>query len=159
MSNARFIPMSIKTIGISDGGVAIAERLYTHRFSGVDFVVAHQDRAVLAGCGVSTQIHLAGEKTVSRVAEELRRALAGADTVFVLADENDDTGITPLIGDIAQDMRVLTTGIVTWPSLKFAGAWPPAEERGLSFLRQGVDTLLVVPDDSGIPGLLNALGA
>lgn len=163
MSGARFLPMSIKIVGIGNGGVKIAERLNEKKWTAVEFLAAHADAKALAACRVQKKIHLADKKTMKQAEDELRQALAGADTIFVIADEDDDTAITPMIGKIAQEMNVLTTGIVTRPSLleeqmaKRQGF--VREEEGLRLLREGVDALLIVPDDTSIPSLLSALGA
>lgn len=163
MSGARFLPMSIKIIGIGNGGVKIAERLNQKNWTAVEIMAAHADASALAGCGVKKKIHLAGKKTMKQAEQELREALAGADTIFVIADEEDDTAITPLIGKIGQEMHVHTTGIVTRASLleeqKLNHLGFLREEEGLRLLREGVDALLIVPDDTSIPSLLSALGA
>ena len=81
--------------------------------------------------------------------EDVRRALEGADLVFVTAGMGGGTGTgaAPMVAEIARDMGALTIGIVTRP-FSFEGKKRSRHAaQGLAELRRCVDTVIVVPND------------
>jgi cell division protein FtsZ len=81
--------------------------------------------------------------------DEIRRALDGADLVFIAAGMGGGTGTgaAPLVGEMAREMGALTIAIVTRP-FSFEGKKRQRQaEAGLAELRRTVDTMIVVPND------------
>jgi cell division protein FtsZ len=79
----------------------------------------------------------------------VRRALEGADLVFVTAGMGGGTGTgaAPLVAEIARDMGALTIGVVTKP-FSFEGRKRERQAmQGLAELRRCVDTMILVPND------------
>ena len=79
----------------------------------------------------------------------MRRALEGADLVFVTAGmgRGNRNGCGPLVAEIARDLGALTIGVVTKP-FSFEGKKRARQaQQGLAELRRCVDTMIVVPND------------
>jgi cell division protein FtsZ len=90
-----------------------------------------------------------GRQAIAESDEEVRKALEGADLVFITAGMGGGTGTgaAPIIGEIAREMGALTIGIVTRP-FSFEGKKRMRQaEQGLAELRRSVDTMIVVPND------------
>ena len=161
-TTARF-PVIIKLVGIGNGGISTVDRLPVTNFEGVERIAVSHDGDALAACGIATKVMTGqkGSKQESADTEEkLDEALRGGDMIFLIVTEEDDTRIAPVIRKLAQRMGVLVTGIATYPSM-FAprvGANPKRHEK-LRFLREGVDTLLIVRDEAPLAEILTALGA
>jgi cell division protein FtsZ len=79
----------------------------------------------------------------------VRRALEGADLVFITAGMGGGTGTgaAPLIGEMAREMGALTIAIVTRPFLFEGKKRMQQAEEGLHSLKNAVDTMIVVPNE------------
>jgi cell division protein FtsZ len=98
------------------------------------------------GAGARPEI---GRQALHESRDEVRKALEGADLVFVTAGMGGGTGTgaAPLVGEIARELGALTIGIVTRP-FSFEGKKRMRQaEQGLAELRRTVDTMIVVPND------------
>jgi cell division protein FtsZ len=80
---------------------------------------------------------------------ELRRALEGADLVFVTAGMGGGTGTgaAPVVAEIARDVGALTIGVVTTPFAFEGRKRRQLAEQGLEVLLPRVDALLVIAND------------
>ena len=90
-----------------------------------------------------------GEKAAEESAEEIKAMLKGADMVFVTAGMGGGTGTgaAPVIAKLAKETGALTIGVVTKP-FTFEGSRAPQGGRGgIERLQEGVDTLIVIPND------------
>ena len=79
----------------------------------------------------------------------MRKALDGADLVFITAGlgGGTGTGAAPIVGEIAREIGALTIAIVTRP-FSFEGKKREGHaDQGLAELRRKVDTMIVVPND------------
>ncbi|HET7464314.1 MAG TPA: cell division protein FtsZ, partial [Longimicrobium sp.] len=81
--------------------------------------------------------------------EEVRKALDGADLVFVTAGMGGGTGTgaAPLIAEMARELGALTIAIVTKPFLFEGKKRMRQAEEGLSELKRSADTMIVVPNE------------
>ena len=98
------------------------------------------------GAGARPEV---GRQALAESEEDVRRALEGADLVFVTAGMGGGTGTgaAPLVAEIARDMGALTIGIVTRP-FSFEGKKRERQaQQGLAELRRCVDTMILVPND------------
>lgn len=159
---ARF-PVIIKVAGIGNGGIRTVGRLPVNDFEGVELIAIGHDSDELTACGIATKIMIErkpSETGSADTAGRLDRALTGADMIFLVVTEDDDTRIAPMIRKLAQGMGVLVTGIATCPSMFSSGTNPsPERDAKLRALREGVDTLLIVQDEAPLAEILTALGA
>lgn len=155
---------SLKVIGVGGGGSNAVNRMIAAGLRGVEFIAMNTDAQALAQCNASTRIQL-GERLTKglgaggnpdvgqKAAEEARDAIAdvlrGADMVFVTAGlgGGTGTGAAPLVAELAKEAGALTVGVVTKP-FSFEGRRRAMQaERGLSDLRNKVDSLITIPND------------
>lgn len=158
------IGVSIKVIGVGGGGNNAVNRMISENIRGVGFVAINTDRQALRRSEAPNQI-VVGEKITrgfgaganpevgKRAAEEsldeIKSMLAGTDMVFIAAGMGGGTGTgaAPVIAKLAQDMNILTIGIVTKP-FDFEGEKRMQRaEAGIAELRQYVDSLVVIPNE------------
>ena len=154
----------IKVIGIGGGGGNAVNRMIESGVKGVEFIVANTDLQVLncskapvkiqigegltggRGAGAKPEI---GREAALESKDELKKALEGADMVFVTCGMGGGTGTgaAPVIASIAQELGALTVGIVTKP-FSFEGKKRMDQALlGIEELKKSVDTLIVIPND------------
>ena len=155
---------NIKVIGVGGGGNNAVNRMVDSDLKGVQFLSANTESQVLElskadvtiqigekvtkglGAGANPQI---GEEAAQESREEIIKALEGADMVFVTAGMGGGTGTgaAPIVAECAKEIGALTVGVVTKP-FAFEGKRRRAQaEKGIEFLTQKVDTIIVIPND------------
>lgn len=159
IANAR-----MKVVGVGGAGGNAVNRMIDEELEGVEFISMNTDAQALKhsqaqvtlqigkkltrglGAGARPEV---GRQALAESEEEVRRALEGADLVFVTAGMGGGTGTgaAPLVADIARDMGALTIGVVTKP-FSFEGKKRERQAmQGLAELRRSVDTMILVPND------------
>jgi cell division protein FtsZ len=154
----------MKVVGVGGAGGNAVNRMIDERLEGVEFISLNTDGQALKlskahitiqigkkltrglGAGARPEV---GRQALAESEEEVRRALDGADLVFVTAGMGGGTGTgaAPLVAEIARDLGALTIGIVTRP-FSFEGKKRERQaQQGLAELRRSVDTMIVVPND------------
>ena len=156
---------SIKVVGVGGGGGNAVNRMIQSGVQGVEFIAANTDlqdlRKSLApqklqigsqcsrglGAGAKPEI---GRNAALESIDEIRDSLQGADMVFLAAGMGGGTGTggTPVVAQVAQDMKALTVGVVTLPFNFEAKRRRKVASGGVSELRGRVDTLIVVPNEN-----------
>ena len=155
----------IKVIGVGGGGGNAVNRMIQTGVQGVDFIVANTDlqdlRKSLApqklqigskcsrglGAGAKPEI---GRNAALESIDQIRDSLQGADMVFLAAGMGGGTGTggTPIVAQVAQEMKALTVGVVTLPFNFEAKRRRKVANGGVTELRDHVDTLIVVPNEN-----------
>lgn len=159
IANAR-----MKVVGVGGAGGNAVNRMIDEELEGVEFISMNTDGQALKhsksqitlqigkkltrglGAGARPEV---GRQALAESEEEVRRALEGADLVFVTAGMGGGTGTgaAPLVAEIARDMGALTIGVVTKP-FSFEGKKRERQAmQGLAELRRAVDTMILVPND------------
>lgn len=154
----------IKVIGVGGGGGNAVQNMINSRLEGVSFICANTDMQALTrslaeehiqlgkeltrglGAGAKPEV---GQAAAEESVEDLRRAIDGADMVFVTAGMGGGTGTgaAPVIAKVAKEKGVLTVGVVTKP-FRFEGEKRmKAALKGIDELRQHVDSLVIIPND------------
>jgi cell division protein FtsZ len=154
----------MKVVGVCGAGGNAVNRMVDERLEGVEFIAMNTDSQVLKtskapvtiqigkkltrglGAGARPEV---GRQALAESEDEVRRALEGADLVFVTAGMGGGTGTgaAPLVAEIARDMGALTIGVVTRP-FSFEGKKRERQaQQGMAELRRTVDTMIVVPND------------
>jgi cell division protein FtsZ len=155
----------IKVVGVGGGGSNAVNRMIEAGVRGVEFIVANTDAQALEdseadvtlqighdltkglGAGANPEV---GHGAAAESRDEIKKALKGADMVFVTAGEGGGTGTgaAPVIADIAKnEIGALTVGVVTKP-FNFEGSQRTrSAEAGIAHLRENVDTLIVIPNE------------
>ena len=156
---------NIKVVGVGGGGGNAVNRMIQSGVQGVDFIVANTDlqdlRKSLApqklqigsqcsrglGAGAKPEI---GKNAALESIDQIKDSLQGADMVFLAAGMGGGTGTggTPIVAQIAQDIKALTVGVVTLPFNFEAKKRRKAANAGVLELRNQVDTLIVVPNEN-----------
>lgn len=160
----------IKIVGVGGGGTNAVNRMISAGVKGVDFIALNTDVQSLdnseayyklqIGAGITRGLGAGGNPEVGRAAAEesrgeIKRALEGADMIFVTAGLGGGTGsgAAPIVADIARTSGALTIAVATKP-FKFEGARRVRmASEALDSLLDAVDTMIVVPNDR----LLDAL--
>ena len=105
-------------------------------------------RELTAGLGAGADPKL-GMEAARESKEEIKKALKGADMVFLTAGLGGGTGTgsLPVIAQISKELGALTVAIVTFP-FRMEGKQRLENARwGLEMLEDIVDTLIVIPND------------
>ena len=154
----------IKVVGVGGAGLNAVNRMIDAGLAAVEFVAVNTDLQQLALSDAEVKIHIGRELTGGlgsgaepdigrRAAEEaydqVKRALRGADMVFVTAGEGGGTGsgAAPVVASVAREVGALTVGIVTMP-FRFEGTKRRSQaEAGVHALREACDTVVVIPNE------------
>jgi cell division protein FtsZ len=153
----------MKVVGVGGAGGNALNCMIEAGLACVDFIAVNTDAQALQNNGATKRIQIGRETTrglgaganpeVGRIAveedrEEIRQNLDGADMVFITAGMGGGTGTgaAPVVAQIAKEIGALTVGIVTKP-FAFEGKKRMAQaERGITELKNCVDTLIVIPN-------------
>lgn len=154
----------MKVVGVGGGGGNAVNRMIEEDLEGVDFISVNTDAQVLKlskadvriqighkltrglGAGARPEI---GAQALEENRDEMRKALEGADLVFITAGMGGGTGTgaAPLIAEMAREMGALTIAIVTKPFLFEGKKRMKQAEQGLAELKRAADTMIVVPNE------------
>jgi cell division protein FtsZ len=154
----------IKVIGVGGGGGNAVNRMIAAKLEGVEFIVANTDVQALQNSNAPVKLQLGvkltsglgaganpdvGRRAALEDSEKIIEALEGADMVFVTAGlgGGTGTGAAPVIASLASEMGALTVAVVTRP-FGFEGKRRMQQaERGMEELLEGVDTMIVIPNE------------
>lgn len=152
----------IKVIGVGGGGGNSVNYMYKLGVENITYLVCNTDRQALAKMSVPAKLQLgpglgAGGKpeVASGYAEDCRERIRealddGTQMVFITAGMGGGTGTgaSPIVAAVAQEMGILTVGIVTIP-FAFEGE-PKIRKamRGVATLKKYVDALLVINNET-----------
>ena len=153
----------IKVFGIGGAGVNAVNNMLTSGLEGVQFYAANTDAQALLSSKAPEKIQIGGEVTkglgagadpdvgyaaAKESVEESRKALEGADMVFVTAGMGGGTGTlgASVVAEVAREIGCLTVGVVTKPFLFEGKRRAKNAERGIEELKKTVDTLITIPN-------------
>ena len=153
----------IRVVGVGGGGGNAVTSMIDKRLQGVDFFAVNTDMQALErnkapnkiqigknltrglGAGADPSI---GQRAVEEDRDEIARALAGSDMVFVTAGMGGGTGTGggPVVANIAKSIGALVVGIVTKPFTCEGKKRMSQADSGLEEMKKQVDTLIVIPN-------------
>jgi len=154
----------IRVAGVGGAGGNAVNGMVASGLGGVEFVAINTDAQALKKCDAHLKIQVGkkltrglgagarpevGRQAMAESQDEVRKALEGADLVFVTAGMGGGTGTgaAPMVGEIAKELGALVIAIVTRP-FNFEGKKRMRHaELGLKDLRRTVDTMIVVPNE------------
>ncbi|MBT8338267.1 MAG: cell division protein FtsZ [Gemmatimonadetes bacterium] len=154
----------MKVVGVGGAGGNAVNRMVDEELGGVEFISMNTDAQALKGSLAQVTMQIGkkltrglgagarpeiGRQAVHESQDDVRKALDGADLVFITAGMGGGTGTgaAPIVAEIAREMGALTIGIVTRP-FAFEGKKRLRQaEQGLAELKRAVDTVIVVPND------------
>ena len=151
----------IKVIGVGGGGCNAVNYMHRQGLKDVSFLVCNTDRQVLIKSSVPNKLQLGSglgaggdPETARQYAEEsrdhIREALNdGTQMLFITAGMGGGTGTgaSAVVAEVAQEMGILTVGIVTIP---FAFEGKKKIEKamtGVARLAKHVDALLIINNE------------
>ena len=155
----------IKVIGVGGGGSNAVNYMHSLGIGGVDFVVCNTDAQALALSKVPNKVQLGpsltqglgaganpsiGRQATEESLEEIRRILeVNTKMAFITAGMGGGTGTggAPIIARICKELGILTVGIVTTPFSYEGKKRLKQAEDGINYLKENVDTLLVISND------------
>ena len=159
--------ITIKIIGIGGGGNNVLRRLAQSGFDKSQLLAINTDvrqlrildaegipclligAAATKGRGTGGNVEKAQNAAISDK-EEIAKAIAGADLVFLTAGmgKGVGTGAAPVVAKIAHDMNILTAGMVTLPFSHEGDRKMLTAKAGVELLSQNMDALVVVNNDN-----------
>jgi cell division protein FtsZ len=149
--------------GVGGAGGNAVQHMVQANIQGVKFICANTDKQALDSMNAPFKIQLGEQSTrglgaggnpeVGRIAAEesrdmIRQHLEGTDMVFVTAGMGGGTGTgaAPVVAEVAQEMGILTVGVVTTP-FNFEGRKRlRSAEKGIEALEAHVDSLIIIPN-------------
>ncbi len=154
----------MKVAGVGGGGGNAVNRMIEENLDSVEFISINTDAQALLASKSNVKIQIGkkltrglgagarpeiGRQAIEENRDEVSRALAGADLVFVTCGMGGGTGTgaAPTIAQLAKEVGALTVGIVTKPFLFEGRKRMRQAEQGIMELRQHVDTMIVVPNE------------
>ena len=151
----------IKVIGVGGGGCNAVNYMHRQGLKDVSFLVCNTDRQVLLKSSVPSKLQLGpglgaggNPETAKQYAEEsrdhIREALNdGTQMLFITAGMGGGTGTgaSSVVAEVAQDLGILTVGIVTLP-FAFEGKKKIVKAMtGVARLAKHVDALLIINNE------------
>lgn len=154
----------IKVVGVGGAGGAAINRMVESGIEGVEFIAINTDAQALHHSLANQKIHIGKETTKGlgsgadpilgqKAAEEsmdiIKKAIEGADMVFVTIGAGGGTGSGAghIVAQLARDMNILVVGFATKPFAFEGERRQKNAEVAIDKLRQSVDTLIVIPND------------
>lgn len=155
----------IKVIGVGGGGSNAVNHMFSQNIEGVNFIICNTDAQALALSKVPNKVQLGpyltqglgaganpniGRQATEESLEEIRRILeVNTKMAFITAGMGGGTGTggAPIIAKICKDLGILTVGIVTTPFAYEGRKRLNQAQEGIDFLKEHVDTLLVISND------------
>lgn len=155
---------TIKVVGVGGAGGAAVNRMADGGVNGVQFIAVNTDAQALHNSQADVKIHIGrettrglgagadpsvGEKAAEESRDEIKKAIEGADLLFITLGAGGGTGSGAghVVAEVAREMGILTVGVVTKP-FSFEG-----EKRrqnadwAIGQLGREVDTLITIPND------------
>lgn len=152
----------IKVIGVGGGGCNAVKHMYEQGIKGVDFIVCNTDaqsldinpvpnkiQIGLKGLGAGSVPSVGRESALENI-DKLKKAIENnTEMVFITAGMGGGTGTgaAPVIAQIANEMGILTVGIVTIPFGFEGRKRRQYAEEGIKELKDNVDALLIICND------------
>ncbi|MFT4532365.1 MAG: cell division protein FtsZ [Candidatus Saccharimonadales bacterium] len=154
----------IKVVGVGGAGGAALNRMIEAGVDSVEFIAVNTDAQALHHSKASVKIHIGkettrglgagadpsvGQKAAKESREDIKKALEGADMVFVTIGAGGGTGSGAghIVAEIAQECKALVVGFATKPFAFEGQKRKQNADEAIQSLSSKVDTLIIVPND------------
>jgi len=154
----------IRVVGVGGAGGAAINRMVDAGIENVEFIAVNTDAQALHHSKANKKIHIGqeatrglgagadpsvGEQAADESRDEIRKAIEGADMVFVTIGAGGGTGSGAghIVAQIAEDMGILVVGFATKPFAFEGEKRRRNAEVAIEKLRKAVDTLIIIPND------------
>ncbi len=170
ISGARII-----AVGVGGGGGNMIGHMLNEGVNGIEMMLINTDAQVLSENCSASKIQIGtkltkglgagmkpvvGKESALENYEDIKKALDGADIVFISAGlgGGTGTGAAPIVAQIAKEVGALTIAVVTKP-FKFEGKKRlKIAEAGLEELKKESDSIVVIPNDKLLSVIDKKLG-
>jgi cell division protein FtsZ len=154
----------IKVIGVGGAGGAAVNRMVDSGVNNVEFIAINTDAQALHHSRAAVKIHIGkdetrglgagadpsvGEKAAHESLDEIKKAVEGADMVFITIGAGGGTGSGAghVVAQAAHDAGALVVGFATKPFAFEGEKRRRNADTAIENLRNAVDTLIVIPND------------
>ena len=155
----------IKVIGVGGGGSNAVKHMHKQGIKDVEFIICNTDKQALESSTVPNKLQIGADLTEGLGAgakpergrqaaleskEDIRNLLnQGTKMLFITAGMGGGTGTgaAPVIAQVAQELGILTVGIVTAPFVFEGKRKREQAEQGIRELSEHCDTVLVILND------------
>jgi cell division protein FtsZ len=154
----------IKVVGVGGAGGAAINRMVDAGIENVEFIAINTDAQALHHSKANKKIHIgkdatrglgagadpaAGEKAAEESSEDIRKAIEGADMVFITIGAGGGTGSGGghVVAKIASELGILVVGFATKPFAFEGEKRRKNADIAIEKLRGAVDTLIIIPND------------
>lgn len=154
----------IKVIGVGGAGGAAVNRMVEAGVENVEFIAVNTDAQALHFSKAQTKIHIGsettrglgagadpivGEKAAKESSDDIKKAVSGADMVFITIGAGGGTGSGAghIVAKAAKEAGALVVGFATKPFAFEGEKRRKNAEIAIANLRTAVDTLIVIPND------------
>jgi len=155
---------TIKVVGVGGAGGSAVNRMKEAGLSGVQFIAINTDAQALHNSKADVKLHIGkdvtrglgagadptvGQAAAEESSDDIKKALEGADMVFVTIGAGGGTGSGAghVVARIAREMDILVVGVATKP-FSFEGEKRRTNaDWAVANLGKQVDTLITIPND------------
>lgn len=154
----------IKVVGVGGAGGAAVNRMIEAGIENVEFIAVNTDAQALHHSKAAKKIHIGkdttkglgagadpekGQKAAEESIEDIKKAVEGADMVFVTIGAGGGTGSGAghVVAKAAKDLDILVVGFATKPFAFEGEKRRRNAEAAIDKLRRSVDTLIIIPND------------
>ncbi len=154
----------IKVVGVGGAGGAALNRMIEAGVDNVEFIAINTDAQALHHSKASVKIHIGkdttkglgaganpsvGEKAANESKEDIKKAIDGADMVFVTIGAGGGTGSGAghIVAGIAEECGALVVGFATKPFAFEGERRKQNAATAIDKLSQRVDAIITVPND------------
>lgn len=154
----------IKVIGVGGAGGAAINRMVEAGIENVEFIAVNTDAQALHHSKAQTKLHIGkdatrglgagadpkiGQQAAEESIDEIKKAVEGADMVFVTIGAGGGTGSGAghVVAQAAKDAGILVVGFATKPFAFEGEKRRHNADIAIDNLRKAVDTLIIIPND------------
>lgn len=154
----------IKVVGVGGAGGAAVNRMAEAGIEGVEYIAINTDSQALHNSKANVKLHIGkdttrglgagadpsvGEQAAEESREEIKKALEGADMIFVTIGAGGGTGSGAgyIVAQVAKELHALVVGFATKPFAFEGEKRRRNAELAIENLRKSVDTLIIIPND------------
>lgn len=154
----------IKVVGVGGAGGAAVNRMIEAGVEGVEFIVVNTDAQALHHSRAQIKLHIGkdetrglgagadpsvGQRAAEESIDEIKKALEGADMVFITIGAGGGTGSGAghVVARAAKELDILAVGFATKPFAFEGEKRRRNAENAIDNLRKSVDTLIIIPND------------
>lgn len=152
---------NIKVVGVGGGGSNAVNGMIASNVQNIEFIAVNTDSqalesslahqklqigsAVTRGLGTGANPEL-GKQAGWEDKDLIEESIKGADMVFITAGMGGGTGTgaSPVIAEVAKELGILTTAVVTKPFIFEGNKRGRNAEQGIKELRKHVDAFIIV---------------